>query len=163
MHENIHASVDVLPVFSSLFFFGMMCVMCVLKCDWVCVKYSMHLFCLALIRGMEDLRSALKATLSWRNSRQIKLSGSWSLTSGFETLSRPEPFYRAGNWRKVTEMGIFKLIIFPQLVQGDNSCHVSYSKHVYRQSPSLVSKCQHFSLNCTSMDFQDVQAWCKYD
>lgn len=35
-----------------------------------------------------------------------------ALTSGSETLSR------------LTEMGVFKLIIFPKLVPGDNSCHL---------------------------------------
>lgn len=148
--------------YSRLYFSLGWCVLCVLKCDWVCVKHSMYLFCPALIRGMEDLRSALKATLSWRNSRQIKFSGSWFLTSVSETLSRPELFHGAGNRRKVTEMGIFKLIIFPQLVRGDNSCHVSYRKHEYTQSPSLIRKCQPFSLKYTSLGFQEVQAWRKY-
>lgn len=52
-----------------------------------------------------------------------------ALTSGSETLSHPVLFHRDGKGQKVTEMGIFKLIIFPKLVQGDNSCHVSHRKH----------------------------------
>lgn len=47
-------------------------------CVTGCVKFSLQCicFCPPLITGMVGLRSAQKSTLSWKNSRQIKLSGS---------------------------------------------------------------------------------------
>ena len=39
-----------------------------------------------------------------------------ALTSESETLSHPVPLRSSGKGREVTEKGIFKLIIFPQLV-----------------------------------------------
>ena len=54
-----------------------------------------------------------------------------ALTSESETLSHPALFCSSGKGREVTEKGIFKLIIFPQLAWGGNSCHVSYRKHEY--------------------------------
>lgn len=121
--------------------------------NWVCVKYSTYLFCPAFIRGMEGLRSALKATLNSRNSRQIKLSGGQelrALTSALKQFPDEPCSNRIGKGRKVTEMGIFKLIIFPRQVRGDNSCHVSYRKHEYTQQPCLVRMA--FLLKYKSMD-----------
>lgn len=133
-----------------------LCYLLIFRCDdlcfevwpsnWVCVKYSTYLFCPAFIRGMEGLRSALKATLSSRNSRQIKLSGGQGCRPWRLALKQfpVEPCSnRIGKRRKVTEMGIFKLIIFPRQVRGDDSCHVSYRKHEYTQQHCLVGNWQH--------------------
>lgn len=62
-----------------------------------------------------------------------------ALTSGSKSLSHPMLFHRAGKGQKVTEMGMFKLIIFPQLVRGDNSCPVNYRK-TGTHSQSVESK-----------------------
>lgn len=120
---------------------------------WLCVKYSMYLFCPVLIRGMVGLRSVQKSTMSWRNFRQIKLSGSRG--SGPDIwLWNTFPSRVVPQGQEGAKMGIFKLIIFPQRVPGDNSCHVSYRKHEYTQSPSPVRKCHLFLLKYTRMDLK---------
>jgi len=95
---------------------------------WKWLRRALYLLCPALIGGMMGLRSAHKPTLSSRHSRQIKNSLAVWLWNTF-------PPRAAG---KEAKMDTLKLIIFPQWLRGDNSCHVSCRKHNITRSPRLV-------------------------
>lgn len=130
----------------------------VLKCDpCVCVSKVQYVSLLSSSYQKNEVpRSALKVTVSWKNSGQIKQpvrSEVRAVLSASGTLPRPLLFCRAmKRWQRRAFLSSLSF----RSQSADNSCHVRWKKQEYTPAVRLVKRCPLGKIHKIHVDNNDA-------